>query len=252
MSVNEPQLAEELVHYAKRLHQNGWVANHDGNVSVRLQNGQYLMTPTAVSKAVVEKSWLVVVNEKADVVRGSRKVFSEVNLHLYFYKRRQDVRAVIHSHSPYATALSVTRQPIRTTMMAEPVVSLGATIPLIPYAHPKDPNTTLALEPFVDDSDVFLLGNHGLLSVGCDLETAYLRMELAEHLAKIQTIAVQSGVVHDLPADDIERLLQARTQAGLGAAGRAQTRSFKGAQKALGDPVAKIVAEEIAAALARN
>ena len=70
-------------------------------------------------------------------------------------------------------------------MMAEPVVSLGDVIPMVPYARPKTPESTLNMALALAQSDAFLLQNHGVVTVGPDLETAFLRMELVEHLAKI-------------------------------------------------------------------
>ena len=213
--------AEDLVvKYSQSLHRNGWVANHDGNITVKLDEDRFLATPTAVSKGEITRDMLIVVNDKGEVVSGRYKGFSELALHLYCYRQRPDVRAIVHAHPPHATGLSVAGVPVLSTMMAEPVVSLGASIPLVGYARPKSPEWTLNLGPAIEDADAVTLENHGALSLGPDLETAYLRMELVEHLAKIQIAAHQVGGIREIPADDQEILLQARTRAGLGRAAR--------------------------------
>lgn len=214
------QLEDELVDVSHALHAVGWVANHDGNVTVRLGAGRYLATPTAVSKADVTRASLILVDDRGAVVSGTRKPFSELALHLAIYRARPDVEAVVHAHPPAATGLSVAGIQVRTTMLAESVVSLGATIPMVPYAAPKTPEWTASLIPAVDDADAVLLENHGVITCGPDLETAYLRMELVEHLAKIQLAAHQAGLVRDIPSSDVDPLLQARTKAGLGKAAR--------------------------------
>ena len=218
--MNRREQEELVVECSQRLHENGWGANHDGNITVKLNDNRYLATPTAVSKRTVERQMLIVVNEHGQVVSGRYKAFSELALHLYIYRQRPDVQAVIHAHPPVSTGLSVAGVPVVSTMMAESVVSLGSSIPLVPYARPKSAEWTLNLTPAIDDADVITMENHGVLSYGPDLETAYLRMELVEHLAKIQLAAHQAGGIRELPIDDQQALLTARTKAGLGKAAR--------------------------------
>ena len=209
-----------LVDYSHRLHAAGWVANHDGNLSVRLDEDRILCTATAISKAEISRAHLIVVDFQGKVISGRYKPFSELNLHLYLYRQRPDVKAVIHAHPPVSTGFAVAGQTILTTMMAEPVVSLGDEIPLVPYARPKSAESTLNMAPFVQDADLLLLEQHGAISYGPDLETAFLRMELGEHLAKIQEVAMRLGGARKIPNSDREALLQSRTKAGLGQAGR--------------------------------
>ena len=68
-----PKLRSDVVKAARRLHQNGWVANHDGNVSVRLHGDRLLITPTAVSKAEVDDAMLLIVDLSGTVLEGRRK-----------------------------------------------------------------------------------------------------------------------------------------------------------------------------------
>ncbi len=214
------QLEDQIVDYSHRLHSSGWVANHDGNITVRMAPDRFLATPTGVSKAAVCREQLIVVDSAGKVISGSSKPFSEIELHLYVYRHRSDVRAVMHAHPPTATGFAVAGQRILTTIMAEPVVSLGTDIPLVPYARPRSPEATLNMASFIEDADALMLASHGALTYGPDLETAFLRMELVEHLAKIQLVARQMGGVRELPTADVQKLLESRTNAGLGAAGR--------------------------------
>ena len=214
---------QQLVTYSKQLHRQGWVANHDGNITARLNNDNFLATPTGISKIDVEKELLVVVNKHGKKVSGRMRPFSEISLHLYLYRQRKDINVVLHAHPPTATGFAVAGIPIETIMMPEPVVSLGDTIPLIPYAKPGTPEFTVNFTNYVDDSDVFLMQNHGVITIGPDAETAYLRMELVEHLAKIQQVSYQlTGKINTIAQQDIPHLLSSRTKAGLGKIGRDQ------------------------------
>jgi L-fuculose-phosphate aldolase len=223
------QLRSEVAAIARQLHAAGWVANHDGNVSVR--DGQrFICTPTATSKRLIQERDLIEVDAKGQV-RGQGKVFGEIGLHLAIYERRPDVGAVVHAHPPYATAIASSRgNPIEVPFIAEAVVSLGAKIPKVAYAQPgKD--ATAALAPWCELVDAVMLGNHGVIAWGKDCETALLRLELVEHLAKIAVAAAALGGIEALPESAIQPLLAARAKAGLG---RAADRAVETASQLLG------------------
>lgn len=238
MHLTRRQLEDQVAAYSRRLHEAGWVANHDGNVTVRLGPDRYLATPTSISKKAVERDALIVVDDEGKVVSGAGKPFGELELHLFVYRHRPDVRAVLHAHPPTATGFAVAGVRVLTTVIAEPVVSLGAEVPLVPYARPKSPEATLNLLPHLEESDALVLASHGVLTYGADLETAFLRMELVEHLAKIQLVARQLGGARELPSGDVDKLLEARTGAGLGKAGRAKHTPKLHLAQAAADPVA--------------
>lgn len=213
----------EVADYAQRLHARGWVANHDGNVSVRDGDGRYLMTPTATSKAAVRADNLVVVDDGGNKIGGRGRPFSEAGLHLTVYQNRRDVNAVVHAHPPTATGFAVAGVPLDESFLAEAVVSLGAGVPTVPFAAPGA-DACGALAPFTQSHDAVLLGGHGVMAWGPDLETAYLRLELVEHLARIALVARQLGGVRPLPQAVLPKLMEARSKAGLGQPTRAPSK----------------------------
>ncbi|HAN31107.1 MAG TPA: class II aldolase family protein [Myxococcales bacterium] len=217
-----PVLKRALLEITHELHSAGWVANHDGNVSVRLEAGRFLITPTALSKRVIDEKDLIVVDRNGRVLQGGRRPFSEFKMHMAVYNTRADVRAVVHAHPPCSTALAIQGHEVEPKMMAEPIVSLGARVPLLPYRFPNSADYLAEVTEAAGRFDVVTLGNHGALSWGDDLEQAFLRMELVEHLAKIQLQSMQLGALKVLPDADVTRLLEKRTSAGLGVAGRAR------------------------------
>jgi len=213
--MSEPRRRAELAEYARRLHARGWVANHDGNASVREGEGRYLATPTATSKAAVTAESLLVVDEAGAKVAGPGKPFSEIGLHLTVYRNRPDVNAVIHAHPPTATGFAVAGVGLDEPLLPEAVVSLGPGIPTVPPAAPG-PAACQVLAPLTGAHDAVLLGGHGVLTWGVDLEQAYLRMELVEHLAKIALVARQLGGARPVAPALLPALLEARRKAGLG------------------------------------
>ena len=219
LHLGEPTLAQarrQLLAIAQELHARGWVANHDGNVTLRLPGDHLLATPTALSKRVLTESDLIVLDAKDRVLHGGRKPFSEIKMHRAIYAARPDVRAIVHTHAPNATALAVAGVAVEPKMLAESVVSLGAEIPLLPYGFPQSAEQVAQLKQAALTYDALTLGNHGVLAWGDDLEQAFLRAELVEHLAAIQLRALQIGRVTTLPLADLTRLLDARKKAGLG------------------------------------
>ena len=211
-----PKVRAELVAASRRLHQMGWVANHDGNISLRLTGKRLLITPTAFSKADVDEASLIIVDMDGKVLEGRRKPFSELELHLAAYRVRPEIEVVLHAHPPCATAFGLAGVELSPVAMAEIVVSLGDRIPTVPRAMPKTPDAVKGVEAAAAQVDAMLLGGNGALTLGADLSQALLRMELVEHYAKILTAARALGPVAPLPAADLAKLLEARKKAGLG------------------------------------
>jgi L-fuculose-phosphate aldolase len=211
-----PKVRAELVAASKRLHQNGWVANHDGNISLRLNGDRLLITPTAYSKWDVDDGSLIIVDLDGKVLEGRKKPFSELELHLAAFKARPEVEVVMHAHPPHATAFGLVGQEIGPIAMPEIVVSLGDRIPTLPRAMPKTPDATKNVAAAAAQVDAMVLAGNGVLTLGADLNQALLRMELVEHYAKILTAAKALGSVQPLDAGDVAKLLEARKKAGLG------------------------------------
>jgi L-fuculose-phosphate aldolase len=216
-------MQRDVAEYARLLHGAGWVANHDGNVSARAADQRrFFATPTAISKRLIDAHDVITVDIEGKVLTGRRKLFGEWHLHATCYKARPDAKAVLHAHPPSATAFAVARRPLGAPPLPEMVVSLGANVPLLDYALPKSPAQDQALARALTDgdADVVLLAGNGVVAVGADLEQAFLRLELVEHWARILTAAAVLGGPQPLPADDVKKLLEARTKAGLGKAAR--------------------------------
>lgn len=210
-----PTIKEEIIHYSKKLYQKGFVANHDGNISVKTGNHLWA-TPTAQSKGDVTHEMLVCLDTDGKKVSGTHNVFSEINLHVACYELRKEISVVIHAHPPTATALACTGQTIDPIFIAEAIVTLGDKIPLVPFIPPGCPQTKETLRPHLAIADVLLLRNHGVIAVGNSLEQTYYRLELVEHLATIAWRAKAFGTLSDLPRKTVETLLEKRKKAGLG------------------------------------
>jgi len=215
MELTLPEIRRAIVRASRELHLRGWVANHDGNISVRLPGNRVLITPTALSKGDVQEIDLVEVDLDGRKLNGARKPPSELALHLCIYKTRPDLRAVVHAHPPASVAHAITGLEIPTTMMPEPIVSIGEKIPLLPFAAPGSADMISYLQAGMREASCVLMENHGPIVGGADLEMARLRLELVEHLAKIHEYVRKLGTPRSIPQPVIAELAAKHRKAGL-------------------------------------
>jgi len=194
-----------------RLHERGLIAGPDGNVSVRLGDGSILVTPSGVSKVDVGPDDLVVVDPDGRVIEGDGTPSSELRMHLRIYRRRPDVRAVVHAHPPVATGFAVAGESFVAPVLPEVILQMGA-VPLVPYATPGTEALADLFEPFLERCDAFLMANHGATTVGATLEVAHQRMESLEHAARILFTARSLGRVNELSASDVAALRTSREE----------------------------------------
>ena len=205
------ELREQICDVCHKMWQLGWVAANDGNVSVKLPDGNFIATPTGISKSFITPEKLVIINENGEVIEGEDgyKPSSEIKMHLRCYKEREDVGAVVHAHPPTATGYAVAGKSLDEYSMIETVIAIGS-IPLTPYGTPSTNEVPEAIAPYLKEHDVFLLQNHGALTVGCDLITAYYRMETLELFAKISLTAHLLGGAKEIEKPQIDKLLDLR------------------------------------------
>ncbi len=207
----EPQHREDILEVGRRLWQRGYVAANDGNVSVRVAANEILTTPTEVSKGFMSADQLVKVDLDGNVLDGDRQPSSELPLHLVVYRERVDVCAVVHAHPPTATGFAAARVSLDDPLVTEVVLALGG-IPLTEYATPGTEGVPDSVRPYLQDYDVFLLANHGVLAVGRDVFAAYYRLESVEHFARINFVARQLGGGRVLPAEHVAELQAIRSR----------------------------------------
>ncbi len=202
---------EDIVRYGRMLHERGFVAAMDGNLSVRLKYNRILVTPTCVSKGSMRPSDMVIVDMEGQRVSGRRNVTSEIGMHLQVYRMRPDVQAICHAHPPTATGFAAAGIALTEPLVCEVVMGLGC-IPLARYGTPGTSELAQTLEPFVPNYDAILMSNHGVVAYGDTLEHAYMKMETVEHFAQIALVTHLLGRQQPLQQVEIEKLLNARTK----------------------------------------
>ena len=202
---------EEIVRYGRMLHERGFVAAMDGNLSVRLKGERILVTPTCLSKGAMRPADLVIVDLNGKRVAGHKNVTSEIGMHLSIYRMRPDVQAIVHAHPPTATGFAAAGIALTEPLVCEVVIGLGC-IPLARYGTPGTSELSQTLEPYIPNYDAILMSNHGVVTYGDTLEHAYMKMETVEHFAQIALVTHLLGRQQPLKQVEIEKLMMARTR----------------------------------------
>lgn len=200
------QMRRELCQVGKLLYDRGYVAANDGNLSVRLEGDRILITPSGVSKGRMTPEMLLVTDLEGHVLSGDRYPSSEIALHLEVYHRRPDVGAVVHAHPPVSTAFAVCRQGLTAPYLAELVVGLGEVPVTDGFAMLSTDQVPRSIVPFLPDHNAVLLCNHGVVTWGADLWSAFDRMETVEHTAKILLHVRQLGGGVPLTEEEVAQL----------------------------------------------
>ena len=209
----EDEHRREICTAGRWIHGRAFVASTDGNISIRLDSRRVLTSPTGISKGLMSPDDMVITDLRGRKLAGRREPSSELAMHLLIYVRRPDVNAVCHAHPPIATAHAAAGLPLNKALLSEIVLSLGC-VPVANYGTPGTPELSDALEPLVQNYDAILLANHGVVTCGADLLTAFFRMETVEHFAQVSLATELLGKQVLLSGRDVEKLLTARARYG--------------------------------------
>ena len=209
--LTEQRLRGDLARFGRRLHRAGFTPGTAGNLSVRLDHERLLVTPTGVSKCFLKSADMVIVDLRGRLLAGTRKVTSELSMHLAVYEQRGDIEAVIHSHPPIATACACAGRGQDEMLCQEAVMTLGV-VPLARYATTGTAEVAASLAPYISGHDAILMANHGAVSYGNSLLDAFQKMETLEHLAQVALAAHQLGSAQPLSSQQVQALQLAKAR----------------------------------------
>jgi len=214
LRVSEFKIKEQMCDIGRRIWTKGFCAGNEGNHSYRISDNRILCTPTGISKGNLKPDDICTVDLEGKQVAGKLKRTSEILLHLAIYKARPDIKAVVHSHPPHATAFAIANVELPTCIHPEAEVFLGA-VKTAKYVTPGDTRLGESILPFVKDSNTILLQNHGTVTFDKDLEGAYYKLEIVDAYARILLLAKQIGSIRPLDAGEMKELLELKQRFGL-------------------------------------
>jgi len=213
---SEAELRDAIIEAGRLAYQGGLMVANDGNISVLMKDGNILITPSGVCKGRITADDLLVIDLNGRVVKSAADPFlkptSEQPMHLEVYRRRKDVRAVIHSHLIYANALAITAGKIRMDVIPEAAVAFGS-VPITDFAMPSTSQNADAIRKLIADHDVLLIRNHGALTVGRNLDEALINLERLEHVSKTLVFAQLLGDMNTLPTEILDAIARINEQA---------------------------------------
>src|SRR5215213_1048414 len=219
--MDEQTAKRDLIQVCHLMYERSYVVSSDGNVSVRLDDGRILATPTMTCKGRMTDD-LIAVTDLEGRALNDQRASSELAMHLLIYRERPDVKAVCHAHPPHGTAFAVAGLPIDQPILSEVILTLGC-VPLAEYGTPSTDELSDAMRPLVKHHNALLMANHGAVAYGADIWQAFDRLETLEHTAKIAILSRLLGGSRNLPSDAIEKLIDVREAAGyLGESARCQ------------------------------
>ncbi len=210
---NVYKLKQEICEIGRRIYNKGFAAANDGNISMRIGKNEILCTPTLHSKGTLTPEDIATVDMEGNQTAGKKKRSSEVLLHIEILKARPEINSVVHCHPPHATAFAIAREPIPMCAMPEVEIFLGE-VPMAKYETPGSQAFAETILPFVNQSNIIVLANHGTVSFGETVEKAYWWTEVLEAYCRILMLARNLGNVSYFSEGEERELLQLKKEWG--------------------------------------
>ena len=212
------QIKKQMCDIGHRIWLRGYCAGNEGNHSMRIGANRALCTPSGISKGFLQPEDICLIDLEGEMVQSNplgRHRSSEVRLHTEIYKHRPDVKAVVHSHPPHATAFAVANIPVPEGIHPEAEVFLGK-VPIAAYATPSTNDLPESIIPLIGpETNSVLLGNHGTVSFSLSLMDAYYKLEILDAYCRLLMLAKQLGHVNTLNRTQMTELLEIKKKFGL-------------------------------------
>lgn len=212
--MSRTEIAANIVEICRALNARNFLAAADGNVSVRLNEREILITPAGLNKSRVSPADMALISIDNEILEGNPS--SERLMHLEVFRHCPQARAVVHAHPPTAIAWTIARPELKelpADCMSELILAVGR-VPVVPYARPGTLEMGTNLHPFLPSCRALILARHGALSWGESLEEAYNGMERIEHSALILKTAHELGGLSELPPAEVQALRDLRKKLG--------------------------------------
>src|SRR5574344_1883463 len=195
------KIKDTIIKYGDIIDKKSFSPGTSGNISV-LMDDKIVITASGSSNGALTYDDLVVINFDGETILGEKKASSEKMLHVGIYKKRPDLKAIIHVHPPFLSGFAAARKSLEEPIMAENVFYFGK-IPLADYAMPSSTKLVENTVKYFDNYDAVLMANHGFVAGSSDIKDAYLKVELAESYAQVVLNATLLGGAVPLSKRDV-------------------------------------------------
>ncbi len=206
MSLAVEIMREQIQQTGSMMAAGGLVTGTCGNISARVPGEPYyVVTPSGIPYDRIKKKDLVVVDGSGHVINSERRPSTELKMHLSIYNAREEVGAIVHTHSIYACALAVAGKSL-PPILEEMAQLVGGAVPVARYARAGTFNLAAAAVEALGESNAVLLANHGLVGMGRDVAEAYQVCLVVEKAAQVYAWATTMGRVEIIAQDDVQTL----------------------------------------------
>ena len=202
--MNMDEIKFNIIEYGKAIKKSGLVIGTWGNISMKVEK-KIVITPSGIDYDKLNIENMVVCDMEGNVLEGSKKPSSELSTHIAIYSHRNDVNAIIHTHSIYATAFAAARKNI-PAVTEEAAMILGGEIPCAKYAFPGSSELAENVLEVLLNKNAVLLANHGAIGMGRTLEEAFLVCKILEKSARVYLLSMQIGIPKPLAIEEVEKL----------------------------------------------
>ena len=191
-----------LIEYGKKLVKAGLTKGTGGNLSIfDRKNGHVAITPSGIDFFEIQPEDIVIIDVDGNVIEGSRVPSSEWAMHVMPYKYRDDIDAVIHAHTMYATVMACLREDLPATHYM--IAVAGENVRVAKYATYGSPELAQNAFEAMKDRKAVILANHGILAGANDLLNAFNIIEEVEYCAEVYTKAKAIGEPVILPHEEM-------------------------------------------------
>lgn len=203
-------LREQVLEACLQMLADGFSNISEGNVSARdPKSGLIAISPTAIPYLALRPKDVCVIDSTGKQIKGKWLPTSELTLHTAIYSRRPDVNAVLHTHASYANVFAATGQAL-PVVLTESAMLLGGEVPVAPYRTPGSVELAGVTADALGDGAAVLMAQHGLITVGDDLGSAYLATLAVEQCARVVCLArAMNAPLNLLPPEEIAALRSA-------------------------------------------
>jgi len=189
----------------RRLYKHGLTTTSGGNISLRISDDIIVITPSATDKGRMRWREVGLMNISGENLTPDLKPSIEYDMHLSIYKRKKEIKAIVHAHPVCASAFTSMKSKINTSLTAEARAILGDPV-FVPYALMGTGELATNAAEKIMHSDILLLENHGILTTGANLLQAFDKIEVLENTAKITLIVEMNGKKSPLTKERIHQI----------------------------------------------
>ena len=205
---------EEVLWGCRLMVERGYLFGTVGNLSARADGTDLVViTPTSLPYDTMTEEDLVVVNLNGEIVSGKHQPSIECSMHLGGYRARLELRALVHTHSKYATTVSLIKElDIMPAIDTEQSLYLGGDINIVPFAFPGSKELAEYVKEGIGTNAGLLMANHGALGVGISMKDAVIASDIIERNSEMYLLLKAGGFDYKPMTEDYKVFVKEKSK----------------------------------------